>query len=258
VSQLPPPVPDEPWFDELAAFLGPAYLRNAFTYGTEQEVAFLVERLELDNTSRVLDLGCGPGRHALALARRGIEVVGVDHSEAFVELATQAAEAERLSARFERADVRALDVENHFDAVICLCQGGFGLLGGQEDVALLVRFARALKPGGRLALTAFHLAFAVRFLEDGEHFDPATGVNHETATLRDPEGVEQAFDLWTTCFTPRELNLMASAAGLAVDQLSGVAPGHYGDDRPTLQHPEVLLLATRPPNPPLSAAGTAK
>ena len=75
------PVPEAAWFDELAAFLGPAYLRNAFTKGTEQEVAFLWEHLGLREGSRVLDLGCGPGRHALALARRGAQVVGTDHSE---------------------------------------------------------------------------------------------------------------------------------------------------------------------------------
>jgi SAM-dependent methyltransferase len=249
-----PAPPDDAWFDALARFLGPAYLRNAFTYGTEQEVEHLVARLGLTPGERVLDLGCGPGRHALALARRGIKVVGIDHSEDFVALAADAARAEGLSATFERADVRALDKAHEFDAVICLCQGGFGLLGGKEDVDLLVRFARALKPGGRLALTAFHLAFAVRFLEEGDRFDPVTGVNHERAVLRDPAGNEQTFDLWTTCFTPRELHLMALAAGLVVDGLAGVAPGRYGDDRPTLEHPEILLVATRP----LSEPGGAK
>src|SRR5919106_225492 len=82
-----PPVPSGPWFNEIARFLGPAYLRNAFTKGTEQEVRFLVAALGLEPGMRVLDVGCGPGRHALSLARRGLHVVGVDHSRNFLQLA---------------------------------------------------------------------------------------------------------------------------------------------------------------------------
>jgi SAM-dependent methyltransferase len=244
--------PNDCWFDELAAFLGKAYWApgttriQAFTYGTEQEVAFLFERLDLRAGSRVLDVGCGPGRHSLALARRGVDVVGIDHSDEFVKLAHEAAAAEELNVEFRIADVRELDEHGDFDAVICLCQGGFGLLGGREDEGLLARFAAALRPGGRLALSAFHVAFAVRFLESGDQFDPATGVNHERATLRDPNGAESEFDLWTTCFTPRELRLMAADAELVVESVSGVAPGKYGDDPPRLVHPELLLLAARP------------
>jgi SAM-dependent methyltransferase len=240
-----PPVPEHAWFDDLARFLGAAYLRNAFTYGTEQEIDFLFERLDLHAGSRVLDLGCGPGRHSLALARRGVDVVGVDHSEAFVALARAAAQAEGLTAEFRAADVRDLEEHDAFDAAVCLCQGGFGLLGGSGDEAVIAKFAAALRPGGRLALSAFHVAFAVRFLDDGDRFDPATGVHHERATLRDTEGTERDFDLWTTCFTPRELRLLATAAGLRVESVAGVAPGRYGDDPPALEHPELLLLATR-------------
>lgn len=237
--------PSGPWFNDVARFLGPAYLRNAFTKGTEQEIGFLVEALELVPGERVLDVGCGPGRHALALARRGIEVVGVDLSEDFVALAREAAAAEALPARFEVGDVRELTYRAEFDAVMCLCQGGFGLLGGRDEPRVFERIAAAVRPGGRLALTAFSAAFAVRFLEEGETFDPATGVLHERSTVRNEDGVEQVFDLWTTCFTARELVLMADRAGLEVVGVHGVTPGRYGTASPTLDDPELLLLARR-------------
>jgi len=242
-----PSDPSDPhWFDEVAAFLGTAYLRNAFTMGTEQEVDFLVDALQLTPGMRVLDVGCGPGRHSLALSRRGLDVLGVDHSPEFVALARDAAAGEGLGARFEELDVRELVFRDEFDAVLCLCQGGFGLLGGRDEPAVFTRIAAALRPGGRLALTAFSAAFAVRHFEDGEEYDPATGVLHELATVRDPEGAEREFDLWTTCFTGRELELLAAGAGLAVDRVAGVAPGKYGADAPTLSHPELLLIARRP------------
>jgi SAM-dependent methyltransferase len=234
-----------PWFNEVARFLGPAYLRNAFTKGTEQEIGFLVDALELAPGQRVLDVGCGPGRHALALARRDIEVLGVDLSDDFIVLARDAAEGEGLPARFEVGDVRELAYEAEFDAVLCLCQGGFGLLGGQDEPRAFDRIAAAVRPGGRLALTAFSAAFAVRFLEDGESFDPATGVLHERSTVRNESGDEQVFDLWTTCFTTLELALMADRAGLEVVGVHGVTPGRYRAAPATLDDTELLLLARR-------------
>jgi SAM-dependent methyltransferase len=241
------PKPEGAWFNPLARFLGPAYLRNAFTKGTEQEVDFLVDALGLAAGERVLDVGCGPGRHSLALAQRGFDVTGIDLSDDFIALACEAAASERLSVRFEVVDVRDLTFEAEFDAAVCLCQGGFGLLGGRDEPAAFGRIAAALRPGGRLALTAFSAAFALRFLEDGETFDPATGVLHERSTLRNEEGVEQVFDAWTTCFTARELELLAEQAALDVDGVYGVTPGGYATAPPTLEHPELLLLTRRHP-----------
>jgi SAM-dependent methyltransferase len=246
-----PPVPSGPWFNEMARFLGGAYWAPdtgrvmAFTKGTEQEVGFLVDALGMEAGERVLDVGCGPGRHALALARRGIEVVGVDLSEDFIALARDAAAADGLPARFEVGDVRELAYAAEFDAVVCLCQGGFGLLGGRDEPGAFERIATAVRPGERLALTAFSAAFAVRFLEEGESFDPATGVLHERSTVRRQDGAEEVFDLWTTCFTAQELELLARHAGLEVVGVHGVTPGRYGTAPPTLDDPELLLLARR-------------
>lgn len=233
----------EHWFDAIADFLGPAYLRNAFTMGTDQEVEFLVDALALEPGMRILDIGCGPGRHSLSLARRGYDVVGIDHSAEFVRLAREAAAADGLAATFEALDVRELDRSGEFDATICLCQGGFGLLGGHDETDVFGRIAATLRAGGALAITAFSAAFAVRHLEPGEEYDPATGVLHEVATVRGPDGTEAPFDLWTTCFTARELVLLATGVGLDAIEVHGVTPGAYARQRPTLDHHELLLLA---------------
>lgn len=240
------PRPTGAWFNPIAEFLGSAYLRNAFTYGTRQEVDFVVDALGLAAGDQVLDVGCGPGRHALELARRGIEVHGVDLSPEFVDLARAAAGAEGLAASFEVLDVRELDVDAAYDAAICLCQGGFGLLGGDDEAAVLGRIARTVRPGGGVVVSAFHSYFAVRHLEDGESFDARTGVLHEVATLRDPEGREAPFDLWTTTFTAREIRILAESVGLVVEGVHGVSPGEYAERPPSIERHEVLLVARRP------------
>jgi SAM-dependent methyltransferase len=227
------------WFEALADHMGPAYLRYSFTKGTEQEVGFLVGALDLQPGMRVLDVGCGPGRHAYALAERGIEVVGVDISQTFVDLANGKAPA---GASFQRVDARALPFDDEFDVALSLCQGAFGLVG-DDDGAVLGGMARALRPGGRVAFSAFSSYFAIRFLEDQDTFDAAAGVNHEVTTVKNGDGDELAADLWTSCFTPRELRLLCAAAGLTVEHLWSVTPGAYGKNAPDLEHPEFLTIA---------------
>jgi hypothetical protein len=86
----------------------------------------------------------------------------------------------------------------------------------------------------------------VRFLEDQDRFDPEAGVNHERTVVKDEAGTDAEVDLWTTCFTPRELRLLAAQAGLEVRHLWSVTPGAYRRDPPSLDAPELLLVGARP------------
>lgn len=247
------------WFETAAEHLGSAYLRYSFTKGTVQEVEFLVGVLGLTPDATVLDVGCGPGRHALELASRGFRVTGVDISQRFVDLGREAAAERGLEVTFERRDARGLGHDSEFDAVISLCQGAFGLQGATTvdpqrtapapidgDLAVLGGMARSLRPGGKLAMSAFSAYFQVRYLEESDAFDAATGVNHERTELRDDHGSVIEHDLWTTCFTPRELRLSAERVGLEVIDVLSVTPGDYAYRRPTVESPEFLLVARKP------------
>jgi SAM-dependent methyltransferase len=233
------------WFEAVADHLGAAYLRYSFTKGTRQEVEFLIGALELEPGMRVLDVGCGPGRHAHALAKQGIIVHGIDISERFVDLARASAPG---GATFERLDARVLPFRAEFDAVICLCQGAFGLMTADgHDEAVIAGMARALRSGGRLALTAFSAYFVVKHWQDDPQaaFDAATGVNHERTEIRNEAGDVANAEMWTGCYTPRELRLLCAAHGLTVDSISGVEPGAYALDPPGVDTAEFLLLAHR-------------
>jgi len=98
----------------------------------------------------ILDLGCGTGNHALPLARRGFEVIGVDRSEFMLEQARSkaASSGPTFHADFYQADIRNVDVRRRFDAALMM----FAVLGYQlanEDVIAALRVARRhLDPGG--------------------------------------------------------------------------------------------------------------
>ena len=251
------------WFEALADRMGPAYLRYAFTKGTSQEVDFITACLNLEPGSMVLDLGCGPGRHAHELARRGLAVVGVDVARRFLEVGRDAQQSCDVTPAsglapaaavpvhgWVRADAAVLPIATaSVDAVVSLCQGAFGLppLGSDDstDAVIVTEAARVLRPGGHLVLSAFSAYFQLRWLEQGDTFDAELGRNHEHTTVHDEHGTPHPAELWTSCYTPRELRLLAASAGLDVEAVWSVAPGDYARRTPDLAHPELLLLARR-------------
>ena len=243
----------EHWFEEIAEHLGSAYLRYSFTYGTTHEVDVLMDVLALKPGDSLLDVGCGPGRHAHEFAARGIKVTGLDISKDFIELANQKPSENTF---FICGDAREMNYEEEFDAVISLCQGAFGLAGGptlqkselDPDGVILLNMVKALKPEKKLVLSAFSSYFQIRYLNESAEFNAETGVNHEITSVKNESGESLETELWTSCFTPRELRLLAASAGLEVEEIWSVNPGDYKKRIPDLEHAEYLLIAHRPKN----------
>lgn len=235
--------PPRDWYLPLAAHLRSAYLRYAFTFGTEQEVEFLCGALGVQEGSRLLDVGCGPGRHAVSFARRGLDVVGIDLSPDFIAVARRKAKEAGVKASFFEMDAHHLPFEEEFQAAISICEGAFGL--GLGDLAILKGMARAVVPGGRLAVGAVNVFYVIKHMEEGT-LDPATMLYQETSEVIGEDGVSRRFEMWNSCYTPRELEWIANGAGLDPEAVYGVEPGAYRGEAPTFNHPELLLLAAKP------------
>lgn len=247
-----PPGPDEPaFYAELGDLQGDSYARNAFVRGTDEEVGALTRHLELGPGRRLLDVGCGDGRHLRALARRGVTGVGVDVSSGLVAAARRAAEAEGAGGLvFEVGDARrlagvaAIAEAGPFDAGTALCHGAFGTHPA-TDPAVLAQLVRAVRPGGRVAVTAFSALFAARHLVDGDRFDPVHLVHHQVSEVHGADGVRRSFDLWTVAYTVPHLVRLAEDAGLEVVTVVGCEPGRYGGEGVALDDPELLLVGVR-------------
>ena len=150
----------------------------------------LFEALDVHSTERVLDVATGSGNAALAAARRGCEVIGIDYVPSLLERARERAVAESVPARFEGGDAEAIPfADASFDVVTSV----FGAMFAPNQEQAAAELARVTRPGGRIGLVAHtpdgfigHLFKLV-----GSHVPPPAG-------LRSPV-------LWGTEIRLREL-----------------------------------------------------
>lgn len=230
----------------VSNFQRESYLDQGYTKGTEQEVNFLEELLQLPTGARILDVGCGPGRHSLELARRGFSTVGIDISEGFIEYARKGAEAERLTAEFRVADARSLECDAEFDAAICLCEGAFGLAGDDAGHRqILAGVSRALKPGATLVLTAINAFSATRNQDPANRFDPYTATSSWTQPFKNPQGEVREFEMHCTAFTYRELRWLLEGAGFEVHAGYGCVAGRFERKPVEVGDVEIMTVARK-------------
>jgi SAM-dependent methyltransferase len=111
----------------------------------------LIEALDVHSTERVLDVATGSGNAALAAARRGCDVVGLDYVPALLARAHTRAEAEGLETEFVEGDAEALPFADHsFDVVSSV----FGAMFAPDQERTASELARVCRPGGRIGLVA--------------------------------------------------------------------------------------------------------
>jgi SAM-dependent methyltransferase len=116
--------------------------------------------LDLQPGMSVLDLCCGHGDLANRLAARGCQVTGLDSSAVFLDRARADAAAAGVSVEYVAGDMRGIGRTSQFDRVVNWSTA-FGYFDDDTNRAVLDGIARALRPGGRLAMDLDNLT---RFL----------------------------------------------------------------------------------------------
>jgi 2-polyprenyl-3-methyl-5-hydroxy-6-metoxy-1,4-benzoquinol methylase len=157
------------WYKEMFKEMGIEYKDYPFTQNTENEVEWMIKEYLTSPEMKILDVGCGTGRHAINLATKGYKnITGIDLSPSMLSAAKKAAQEKNVAVDFRIGDARELPFESEFDAAMCLCEGAFGLLENDaENYKILSAVHQALKKNGVFILTSLNL------FRDAE-FDPMT------------------------------------------------------------------------------------
>jgi 2-polyprenyl-3-methyl-5-hydroxy-6-metoxy-1,4-benzoquinol methylase len=250
------------WYEELFENYGMKYDRESFTQGTAGECDFIEREIGHDKAARILDIGCGTGRHSIELARRGYSVVGVDLSESLLKRAREKASGQQLSVVFQRHDARDLPFRNEFDLAIMLCEGAFPLMESDEmNFRILRNAAAALKPKGKLIFTTlnglFPLFHSVKdFLAQaaqegnatyGNHsFDLMTFRDHNTTTVEDDLGNKKELRCNERYYVPSEITWLLKSLDFATVDIHGAKLGAFSrSDKLTTEDFEMLVLSQK-------------
>lgn len=236
------------WYEKLFANYAENYDQEPFTQGTVGECDFIEAELNFDRSLRILDIGCGTGRHAIGLTKRGYAVTGIDLSEAQLRRAREKAAAEGLQVEFLRCDARDLPFVQEFDAAIMLCEGAFPLMETDEmNFAILGGAARALKSPGKFIFTTLNGLYRLFHpASEGESFDMLTMRSRDLLTFTDDDGQVQQVEASERYYLPSEITWLLKSLGFTKIEFFGAKLGAFSrQDQLTAEDFEMLVVAEK-------------
>lgn len=252
----------KPWYEALFENYGQKYDRECFTQGTQGECDFLEQELGNDKSLRILDVGCGTGRHAIELTLRGYHVTGIDLSEGQLSHAREKAARQRLSIDFRRLDARELPFDGEFDVAIMLCEGGFPLMETDEmNFSILQSVTKGLKDGGKFIFTTLNGLFPLyhsveKFCAEAggtdnatyhsNTFDLMTFRDHNITELEDDSGKKISLDSNERYYVPSEITWLLKSLGYMKIDIFGARLGAFSrNDKLTTEDFEMLVIAEK-------------
>ncbi len=250
------------WYESLFENYGQKYEDECFAQGTIGECDFIEQEINFNKDLKIIDIGCGTGRHSIELTKRGYSMTGIDLSESMLEKAREKAMQNGLQIEFLKHDARNLPFENQFDAAIMMCEGGFPLMETDEmNFEILKNVSQSLKNKSKFIFTTLNGLFPLyNSLNDfyasngaegnatcqSENFDLMTFRDYNITKVVDDNGVEKILECNERYYMPTEITWLLKSLGFSKIEIFGAKLGAFSrEDKLTNKDFEMLVIAER-------------
>lgn len=250
------------WYETLFENYAVTYDNEIYTQGTSGECDFIEAEAGFNKEIRILDIGCGTGRHSIELARRGYHVTGIDLSASQLKRAREKASGLSVNVDFRQCDARDLPFSGEFDLAIMICEGAFSLMETDEmNYRILQNAAKSLNDKGKLILTTLNALFplyhSVKDFFDqhkqnpddeytGCSFDIMTFRDLNTTTILDDSGNKLDLQCNERYYIPSEMTWLLKSVHFKVVDIYGAKLGAFSrNDKLTTGDFEMLVIAQK-------------
>jgi len=250
------------WYESLFENYAQKYDKECFVQGTQGECDFIEQEIAYKKSKKILDVGCGTGRHSIELTKRGYNVTGVDLSASQLKSAKEKAKKLNLKIDFKKCDARKLPFKGKFDVAIMLCEGGFSLMETDEmNFEILKNATKALKAKGKFIFTTLNGLFPLfnsvkEFYESAAKegnsackncsFDLMTFRDHNTVVFEDDAGIKKELTCNERYYVPSELTWLLKTLGYKKIDIFGAKLGAFSrNDKLTTKDFEMLVVAEK-------------
>jgi 2-polyprenyl-3-methyl-5-hydroxy-6-metoxy-1,4-benzoquinol methylase len=250
------------WYEELFENYGRTYDKESFTQGTIGECDFIEKELNYNKSLKILDVGCGTGRHSIELSKRGYPVLGIDLSESQLAVAREKAVKENLKIEFQKHDARNLPFNKEFDAAIMICEGGFPLMETDEmNFEILKKVTKSLKEKSKFIFTTLNGLFPLYHSVEkfcaansagnnatylSNTFDLMTFRDHNVTEITDDNGNTKTLKCNERFYVPSEITWLLKSLGYKKIDIFGAKLGAFSRNvKLTTEDFEMLVIAEK-------------
>lgn len=250
------------WYESLFENYGQKYDNENFTQGTIGECDFIEQEINYDKTQRIVDIGCGTGRHSIELSKRGYIVTGIDLSDSLLKKAKEKSGEQNLKINFQKHDARKLPFKNEFDVAIMLCEGAFPLMETDEmNYKILKNATKSLKRYGKFIFTTlnglfplYHSVeeFCASTSKEGNTtyrsntFDLMTFRDYNIIEVEDDFGNKKKLECNERYYVPSEISWLLKTLGYKKIDIYGAKLGAFSrNDKLTTEDFEMLVVAKK-------------